>query len=134
MGQCGWQRGCPGLSLRPLPRLDTVHLEPKPGLRSSTPRGWRLWPWGGGSRPAPWPPSHMSGVPKGPSLTEPELLQGRLAPWQLRGGALVSAQGVDVMKSGAQSPAGLHIVDLPGQLEETSGERSTAVGRAGPCS
>lgn len=76
---CGWQRGRPGLSLLPLPRLDTVHLEPKPGLRSSAPRGWCVWPWGGGSRPAPWPPSRKSGVLKGPALAEPALLRGWLA-------------------------------------------------------
>ena len=116
-GQCGWQWGRPGLSLRPLPRLDTVHLEPKPGLRSSAPRGWCVQPWGGRSRLAPWPPYCKSGVPKGPVLTEPVLLRERLATQWLRGGALVLAQGIDVMKSGAQSPAGLHVVNLPGQLE-----------------
>lgn len=58
-----WQQGHPGLSLRPLPRLDTVHLEPEPGLRSSAPRGWCVWPWGGRSRPAPWPPSRKLGFP-----------------------------------------------------------------------
>lgn len=81
-----------------------------------------------------WPPSHKSGGLKGPALAEPVLLRGRLATQWLRGGALVSAQGVDVMKSGAQSPAGLHVVDLPGQLEETNRERSTCVGKAHTCS
>lgn len=83
---------------------------------------------------APWPPYRKSGVLKGPALAEPVLLWEWPATQWLRGGVLVSTQGIDVMKSGAQSPAGLHVVDLPGQLEETSRERSTCVGKTGTCS
>lgn len=57
------------------------------------------------------------GVPSGLVLTETRLWGRQL----LGGGAPASAQGVDVMKSGPQGPTGLHVVDLPGQLEETEG-------------
>lgn len=40
----------------------------------------------------------------------------------LQGWTLLSVQGVDVVKNGPQSPAGLHIVDFPSQLEKTKGE------------
>lgn len=43
------------------------------------------------------------------------------AAWLLQGWTLLSAQGVDVMKNGPQSPAGLNIVDFPSQLENTKG-------------
>lgn len=39
------------------------------------------------------------------------------AAWPLQGWTLLSAQGVDVMKNGPQSPAGLNIVDFPSQLQ-----------------
>lgn len=41
--------------------------------------------------------------------------------WPLQSWTLLSAQGVDVMKNGPQSPAGLNIVDFPSQLENTKG-------------